>query len=123
MARPTQLVAPAPSTFSLTGALAQSRFVSILETHGNFHELLAAPGSVVTLRWLDAAGRLVFTATCGAGASVAGGIGPFDNQMATCSRTYHRAGYKPGTQTLVVRASGTGAFHGKLVVNPSWSVL
>jgi hypothetical protein len=100
---------------------------NFIGTHAHFHQLLPeiGPTKFVTLEWLDALDRPVFTAHCqdrGLSTAEATGqhLGPSDAQNATCSNVYHRQRYAPGDQTLIITATATGdaspgdVFHGRL---------
>ncbi len=99
-------------------------FVSNIESHGNFHELLA-DGSV-KVEWIDGAGRLVYDSVCTLVGVSLDGIGPFDLQNATCSNTYYRQSYRGGQQAMRVTATSNSCgdatecrFHGQLQISPS----
>ncbi len=115
---------------STTFGFAGSGFVSNLETHAHFHQLVAelGPTKFVRLQWFDAAEQLVFSSFCqDRGLSTAGttavAMGLSDLQNVTCSSVYHRVRYAAGRQTLVVGAEATAdptpgdIFHGRLVIS------
>ncbi len=111
-----------------TFALAQSGFVSNLETHAHFHHFFPdfGPTRFVTLEWWDSAGELVYSTFCqDRGGSLADQvgqeIGPSDLTNATCASVYHKTRYFAGEQTLAVTGDmvphGAGfKFHGKLFI-------
>ena len=123
--------APVHSTCSTTFELDKAGFVSNIDTHGNFHQLLAQNGGV-SLTWTDAAGNVVFEATCiSPGLYIDPlGTGPFDIQSFTCTNSTERDTYVEGTQTLTVLGWTDGCvnspactFHGKISISAPDSLL
>jgi len=111
-----------------TFPFSEKGFVSILDTHGNFHAPIILPPGAVSLEWIDAGGNSIYKASCLAPGLSLDGVGPFDIQSVTCTGPgTTTAEAVSGTQTLVVTASGGGAadvtFHGKIAISADGSLI
>jgi hypothetical protein len=94
------------------------RFVSVLLTHGNWHDPTGQ--GAITLTWLDASGKVVVTYGCAA----TGTTPELDaTYLGSCNQYGPKADtYTPGEQTLIVKAQATNCpnapakcvFHGEL---------
>lgn len=128
------------SSFGLRG----TGFVSMIESHANFHSVapILASGRV-SVSWYDARGRLVFATTCQYlnGLAPQDGVGPLEvllppapytpiGTSAGCWSNIYRDRYAPGVQRLVATAALSEPygvlepieFHGKLLISPEGSL-
>jgi len=123
------ITAPGTGSCATEFTLNAPGFVSNVDTHGNFHELLSQNGGV-RLTWTDAAGNVVYQADCASPGASLDGVGPFDIQSAECTNRVLSSTYVEGTQTLRVDAATDGClnsddctFHGKIVFSDPDSLL
>jgi hypothetical protein len=125
------ITTPGSGSCEATFTFDKPGYVSNVDTHGNFHELLAQPGGV-RLTWFDGIGNAVWQADCiSPGLYIAPlGTGPFDLQSFTCSNRTLSNTYVEGTQTLHVEATTDGCFqsptctfHGKISISAPDSLI